>query len=498
MSNPEDESSDTPQEPPDRLGRRFLVGTFQLGVGTTAAALANVAIGILLARILGPEEFGLFAFAFVICELIGIVGAFSLGNALIQSRDESPELYDTALVMSLGLAIISLLIAAAIAPFLFRARGSEAMQFLLILTAGRSLVLLAQVPRAKLERSLRYGRVTTLTMLETTLPNVIALGLAWLGWGAWALVARDLLVSALTLSLETWSSGYRFRASLSRPAAEQLMTFARPMFVSRAIEILVMRSDKLAVGAFLGNVAIGLIDRARFVADIGLFVMRPVERASLNLFSRVQDDLTRLSRAYEIVNYFLVRAMFAGGCVLLLTPSETLELLFGKEWVGAAPALRWLAVHAAVFPVFSMIKVLVIARNRVVRLARISAIQAALLIPGTLIAAWLGSFEGVAVVVALTTLSGTALGILWSRDLASVSYRQLFGVPLAAGVLSAGMLFAIVLTDANQFVPPLARPFAVGGAFVALVLAMEPRRIRRELGYLRTQLALDDSAKPAS
>jgi len=488
VSNPEDESGDTPQAPLDGLGRRFLVGTFQLGAGTTAAALANVVIGILLARILGPEEFGLFAFAFVICELIGIVGAFSLGNALIQSREESPQLYDTALLMSVGLAVVSLVIAAAIAPFLFQARGIESMQFLLILTAGRCLLLLAQVPRAKLERSLRYGRVTTLAMVETTLPNVIALGLAWLGWGAWALVARDLLVSALTLGLETWSSGYRFRASLSRSAAQQLMGFARPMFVSRAIEILVMRSDKLAVGAFLGNVATGLIDRARFVSDMGLFVMRPVERASLNLFSRVQDDPARLSRSYEIVNYFLVRVMFAGGIVLLLTPNETLELLFGEEWLGAAPALRWLAVHAAIFPVFSMTKVLVIARNRVVRLARISAIQAALLVPGTLVAGWLGSLEGVAAVVALTTLAGTALGILWSRDLASVSYRQLFGVPLLAGVLSGMALIGLESTGVGELVPPLARPFAVGSIFCSLIFAMEPRRLRTELAYLRTQL----------
>jgi PST family polysaccharide transporter len=370
------------------------------------------------------------------------------------------------------------------------------MQFLLILTASHALRLLSQVPRAKLERSLRYGRVTTLTMLETTLPNAVALGLAALGWGAWALVVRDLLVSALTLGLETWASGYRFRAAYSRPAARQLMDFARPMFVSRAIEILVMKADKLAVGIFLGNAAIGLLDRARFVADMGVFVMRPVERASLNLFSRVQDDLGRLSRSYGIVNYFLVRSMFAGGCVLLLTPNETIELLFGEEWLGAAPALRWLAVHAALFPIFSMIKVLVIARNQVIRLARISAIQALVLIPGTLLAAWLESFEGVAAVVALTTIAGTGLGIAWSRDLASVSYRQLLGVPVLAGVLAAVLLGAIEWSALNDWVPRLARPFVVGAAFVAGVAAMEPRRIRHELGYLRRQFALgpaDDS-----
>jgi hypothetical protein len=65
-----------------------------------------------------------------------------------------------------------------------------------------------------------------------------------------------------------------------------------------------------------------------------------------------------------------------------------------------------------------------------------------------------------------------------------------------AGVLAAMLLGAIEWSALNDWVPRLARPFVVGAAFVAGVAAMEPRRIRHELGYLRRQLALgpaDDS-----
>ena len=99
MSNPDDENSEDespqdassapPSPSPGGLGRRFLVGTAQLGVGTTAASLVNVAIGVLLARILGPEEFGLFAFAFVIAELIGIGGRLKTHHLFRFGSDNS-------------------------------------------------------------------------------------------------------------------------------------------------------------------------------------------------------------------------------------------------------------------------------------------------------------------------------------------------------------------------------------------------------------------------
>ena len=58
---------------------------------------------------LGPEAFGLYAFVFAISGFVSIIGAFSLGLALIQSREESQELYDTALAITVGLGLASLL-----------------------------------------------------------------------------------------------------------------------------------------------------------------------------------------------------------------------------------------------------------------------------------------------------------------------------------------------------------------------------------------------------
>jgi PST family polysaccharide transporter len=483
-----------PGETPGGLGRQFLVGTMQLGAGHLGVSALNVVVGILLARWLGPEAFGLYAFVFGISEVLAIVGAFSLGAALIQAREETHELYDTAFAICTVLGLVALLLAVALSPWLVEMRGTEAGWFLIALGVGRILRLASQVPRAKLERTIRYDRVTVLSVLETSVPNLIALGLAINGVGPWALVIREVLVAALTLVLQTIFSGYRFRMRVRAAEARQLMNFARPMFVARSVDILLERADRVIVGAMIGNAPAGLLDRGRFLADMGLYVVRPVERASLNLLSRLQDDHARLSRAYGIVNFFLARAMFLGAVVLVLSPAETLRLILGEEWVGAAPALRFLGVHAGIYPLNQMIKVLAIARHEVGRSARISIVQACVLLPSAFFAAWHESLVGVAAAIAFTTCVGAVFGVLWTRDLATIAYRRVLGVPVLLALGTAAVYGAAGALGWLDSLYWAVRPFAVGAVFGVGLLLVEHRELLRELRFLRAQLASGPAA----
>ena len=105
MSGPEP-SSDPPRS--DGLGRRFVLGSFYLGVGQWASMIFNFATTLVIARILGPADFGLYAFVFAINAFINIVGAFSLNIALIQAKEASENLFDTAFAICAVLGAIGL------------------------------------------------------------------------------------------------------------------------------------------------------------------------------------------------------------------------------------------------------------------------------------------------------------------------------------------------------------------------------------------------------
>ena len=141
--------------------------------------MLNFAIQIAIARMLGPEEFGLYAFVLAINSFVAIVGAFSLGFALIQAREESQELYDTAFILSAGLGLIVLLVSLGIAPLLWIHRSPRAAYFLLVMALAQVFFLVAAIPNARMERALKYGPLTIISMTTSTTPNLVALGMVW-------------------------------------------------------------------------------------------------------------------------------------------------------------------------------------------------------------------------------------------------------------------------------------------------------------------------------
>jgi O-antigen/teichoic acid export membrane protein len=478
------------------LGRSFLLGSVYVGLGNWISAPVNLAIQILIARMLGPEAYGLYAFVFAVSGFLGIVGAFSLGLAVIQAREESQSLYDTALAINVGLGLIGLVAAAAVAPLLWIHRTPQAAWFLLVMALGRIALLMSMVPYARLERTLRYGPLAIITLITRNVPNFVALGLVWAGFGLWSLPIRDVLASVLELVLKTAVSGYRFRGSVGREAGRVLMRFSRPMFLTRTLDTASQWTDRVAVGAFLGNTATGLYHQARLLTETGVVAMRPFFPMVFNLYARVQDDRPRLSRSFSIVNYFLARVTCAGAVVLLVFPAETVRLLLGDAWVGTAPLLRWLALYTALLPVLSNFRQLLSGTGRVSRNARIAAQQLLLFVPAVVGSALLGSAQGVAASLVIVTLVGLVLAWRASVDLLDTLPVHLLLTPAALVGGTAALFGALQALGVVGHIAWFLRPFLPALAYGAGLLALEHALLRRELVYLRGQLKRDGQPEP--
>ena len=470
-----------------KLGSRFARGSLLFSAGSWSANAANLALQLVLARLLGPTIFGLYAFCFAISEFINIVGAFSLQHALIQRREVDPSDYDTAFVICAGLGLAGVLLAAGVGPFLAEARGADAAWVLLLMAVANLARLLAQPPQAQLERALRYGAITMTSTIAAVVPNLIAVGLAWWGLGLWSLALRDLLVGVSFLVFSLWASDYRFRFRVARSAWQRLMDYSKPMFVSRTLEILMERMDLVAVGFFLGNRTAGLYHWARNLSEIGYLVTRPLERVSLNLYSRLQDDPIRLARSVNLVNSMLLRVLLLGSVVLLIFPTETVRLLLGEEWLGVAPILRWLGLYAGLLPIAHNVKVLFYGLGEVRSMARIRLEQTVVFGFSVLVAISWESASGVAAVLMGSTLLLMLLQWLRIRSLVDLDVKGIGLVPIVVAALTVG-LFSVWGGALAQALPWYLLPF-LPPVILALGLGVvEGRRLAADVGFLVRQL----------
>lgn len=470
------------------LGRSFLVGSVYVSVGNCFSAVLNLAIQLTIARILGPEEFGLYAFVLAINSFVAIIGAFSLGLALIQSREESQELYDTAFILSAGIGTTVVLVSAAIAPLLWIYRDPRAAYFLLVMALGQVFFLVAAIPNARMERALQYGPLTIISMITSTVPNFVALGLVLTGVGVWCLPIRDVLVMLLALILKTLYSRYRFRFRFRREAVRNLMSFGRPMFLVRGLDTALLWTDRVVIGAFLGNAATGVYHQARQLTETGMIALRPLFPMVFNLYARVQDDPPRLSRSFSIVNYFLARVMSVGAVVLLLFPEETVQLLLGDEWAETAPLLRWLALYTAFYPVFSNFRQLFNGTGRVSVNVRIGLIQLIVFVPAVFAAVMLRSDVGIAASLVGITMVGLLLGWRASGQILGKASLGLLATPAALIVVTVAAVTGLDSLGAVEAIPWFLRPILPALLYTICLIALEFARLREELTYLKNQL----------
>jgi PST family polysaccharide transporter len=468
------------------MGGRFARGVAYMSAANWTSYALNFAIGILVARILGPEAFGEYAFVVAINEFVNIVNGLAIAPALVQSRTESERLYDTGYAVSFVQGLVGLLISLAIAAVVAHERSAQSAWFLVLLALARFPVLLADVVTARLNRDVRFGAIAVIDLSTRSLPNLACLWLAWIGWGPLSLVLRDVATGVLPWLLAHWWSGYRYRGRLGRAELRALMSYSGPMFASRMLDIFMARLDRLVVGWFFGARSIGLYHQARFVADAGATASAPVTTVTFNLYSRLQDDPARLGRAYALVNYFLARVSLAGSTALMLAPESVIRLLLGEDWLDAAPVLRILGLYAGLAMLLLNGQILLFARGAIFTNVRLRLAQLAVLGPGVVAAAWLRDVELVAIAVLVSTGLAVALSWFLSRDVTRGHGVRTWAAPCLALAVTAALAQALRPWTAE--LPWWSLPFVPPPMFLALLALIERRDLVRQLAYLRDQV----------
>jgi O-antigen/teichoic acid export membrane protein len=435
----------------------------------------------------------MYAFVAVVNELLNVVSAFSLGHALLQAREESDRLNETAYGLSALLGVVSLIAALLVAPVLAIYRSPEAGWFVVILAVTRIPWIMAGVPTALMERSLQYGRFAVLSLATGNIPNFCALGLAWMGAGPWSLLARDVLLYLISFGLTRHWSPKRLRIRIRREETEQLLRFARPMFVSRSLDMVTQRFDRLAIGFLFGDTTLGLYHQARYVSEIGTLAVRPIQQLCYNLYCRLQGQRAPLVRACGIVNYFLVRVSYAAAVLFIAFPEEIIRVLLGEAWIESSDFLRCLGFYAALLPLLDNLQWLLYASGRMQENIRLRLIQIPVLLLVFLASALTGNPVVMALAVVLSAAASTLMAGWYTREILRGTIAWIIGIPSVAFLGTLGICLALREWGVLQPVPAILMPAIPPVLFVALLLLLERAEIFRQLGYLRRQLA----ARPA-
>ena len=357
----------------DDLARRGAAGgLWALGANGLQLALA-VASTMLLARLLDPSDFGLFAMAMVAFALVAPLRDLGLPPALVQRavvrRAELPALrrFNAAATLLLGALVV--LAGLALAAFYGEPRVARLAPWLALALVLRGLL---NVTHGLLLRAMAWRTLAGIELASYAAGAALGCALALRGAGVGALVAQQLawfgvqagllrvaarrgrLPDAEPADVARWDDGAADGGATdgaprhARRASSGLrhyLDYARPVSGARLTTELVAQADRLALGRFADAGVLGLYQNALRWASLPLLqLMLPLGSIAVATLSRLADDPVRLRAAVrelvELVASLLV-PLFA---FLALAADPIVPLLLGERWIAAVPPFRLLAL----------------------------------------------------------------------------------------------------------------------------------------------------------
>lgn len=300
---------------------------------------------IVLARLLGPEEFGLFALAFVVIDGFGLFKSLGLESALVQRKDDNPVAADTAFMIIPLMGVVMYLILIVCIPFV--ADGLESPELPKVLRLlGLIFIIntITRVPYSLLEKRMLFGKRAVAEIVGQLSYSILALVLAFLGFGVWSLVWGYLSMTISKLIVTWYMVDWRPKFRFDKAIAIDMFHFGKFMFLGSVLHFLSANFDRIVVAKELGVGVLGIYAIAYNFADlVNALLGFKVGEVLFPAFSKLQGDLYSLKMAYFRVVKVLVLIVLPFSMGLLFLGGDFLRTAFGDKWLAAIPVLQILS-----------------------------------------------------------------------------------------------------------------------------------------------------------
>lgn len=327
----------------------------------TASQLIDFFIIVILARLLGPTDFGVVAMALVIVTAMRPLVSLGLGAAITQRASIDGKHLDTAFWATLlfGVLLATFLILTA-KWWAFAFSEPRLAAILPWLSLSLIFVALTTVQEAILRRDLNFKVYAVRIVGGKIIGGVLGVTLALTDFGLWSLVARNLVTAFVSVLLLWGISSWRPKAQFDIKRFKELFGFGLPVTLNSLLAFVKLNSDSLLISYFLGATALGYYNIAyRLMVIVFQLVTKTISQVGMPTFSRLQDDRARLSSTFISLTQLISAIAFPAFLGVAVLAPELVPGLFGEQWLPSIPVLRLLMLigvaHCLVQPIIALL-----------------------------------------------------------------------------------------------------------------------------------------------
>jgi O-antigen/teichoic acid export membrane protein len=307
---------------------------------TTAARFALQFVAqVALARMLGPENFGVYGIGITVLTFVGFLSGASFSYSLMLlptvSRDDIRFSFTWQMMAGLFSAAAMYAAAPALAGFF----GDPRVEGMVQLLSLASLLTAAAAPATYLlQRDLDF-RVLGLIQLASYAIGYLAVGvpMAIQGWGAYALGTACVVQAAVTLVASYIAKPHPVRPLFSHAGGGAALSTGRAVFLTNVVNWLLSNLDRVIIGRVLNAHAVGLYTVAYNLASIpNVLLLGALQPAFLAAGAKLQDEPQRLAQGWLLGLACILVLATPAAIVFAMLSSDLVNVLYGAAWVESA------------------------------------------------------------------------------------------------------------------------------------------------------------------
>lgn len=319
-----------------RKGTHAVFATRLLSIVSTLASIT------ILARLVPPADFGIWAMAWLALGLMSTIREFGLASSIVQARSLTPQQQDGYFWLSVALSLATAGLLALATPLLARIYDAPLLRPVLLVGCV-TLVLtgFGLVHAALLRRELQYNKLAVIEGGGMLCGLLTGLTAAYLWRDVWALVAahvaQTLWLSATALLLYPWvpRAPRRTSAKLNLAFSFQLTLYNVLTYAGNNVGV--------AAGYRFGATDLGFFNRGRMLCQVAHYAfLTPITEVGLALLCRLKQDLSYRDAYIALARRVCVLFIPLAALVPILSEDLVLALL-GPAWTPASPILAWFA-----------------------------------------------------------------------------------------------------------------------------------------------------------
>lgn len=325
-------------------------------VGTVLSMLLQFAVGIILARELGPEPFGLIAIAWLILGLGNLIAEGGLGTALIQKKEidlvDIRESFTWQIAVGLFLFMVMTFSADLICEWF---RKPEAKNVVMSMAVLFMLQSFGMTSSALLRRELRFKRLQVTKIISYLIGYVITgIPLAFLGYGVWSLVVAQLTQTGLFSLLCFFQISHPVRP-LVRLRDSGLLRFGFTVTGSNLTSWAILNMDRFVIGRFFHTIQLGLYERVfNLLATPMNAITSSIQAVLFAACSRHQDDVAAIRLIYAGASITIGLLVFPPFFAVAVSSETVLIGIYGEQWRAAVPLVIPLALAMPIHALLAM------------------------------------------------------------------------------------------------------------------------------------------------